>query len=97
MSENILAAQGLGERSNGKENSLHQNRNTVADGMAEQPASSETEGDGGYDNAHLETNDAEKGLDIETISKEIRDLKTELKDVIRTFKETLRKCVEKGL
>lgn len=65
--------------------------------MAELPASFETEGDGGNENELLVTNDAEKGSDIGTISKEIQNLKAELKDVLCTLRESLRSGVKKDL
>lgn len=45
--------------------------------MKEPLAHSETEGDGGQERALLLSNDMDMGSNIEIISKEIQDLKTE--------------------
>lgn len=60
-------------------------------------ANSETEGDSSHKTALLGSSKTEMGSDIEIISKEIRDLKTELKDALHVFGETLRSNVKKDL
>ncbi|KAI3376846.1 hypothetical protein L3Q82_000421 [Scortum barcoo] len=65
--------------------------------MEEPLANRETEGDGGHETTHLTSSETETGSDLEIISKEIQDLKTETKDALRTIGETLRSDVKKDL
>ena len=65
--------------------------------MEEPLANREMEEDGGQDTTHRTASQAGMGSDLEIISKEIRDLKTEIKDALRSFGETLRNDVKKDL
>lgn len=81
----------------GRKTRYAQAKNTVTDKTEEPLVNSEMEEDGGHDTTHLTASEADAGSDLEIISKEIRDLKTEIKDALRSFGETLRSDVKKKL
>lgn len=63
--------------------------------MEELLANLEMEGDRSHEITHLAGSEAEMGLELVIISKEIQDLKTEIKGALCTFGETLRSNVRK--
>ena len=81
----------------GRKTRLAQTKSTTTDEMEEPLANRETEEDGGQDTTHQTASQAGMGTDLENISKEIRDLKTEIKDALRSFGETLISDVKKDL
>lgn len=66
----------------GRKTRLTQAKNTSTDEMEEPLANHVKEEDGGHETTHLAGNEAEMGLELEIISKEIRYLKTEIKDAL---------------
>lgn len=81
----------------GRKTRLAHAKNTTTDESEEPLANREMEDNGGHDTPDLAASEAGKGSELEIISKEIRDLKTEIKDALRSFGETLRSDVKKDL
>lgn len=81
----------------GRKTRYAQATNTATDETEEPLANSGMEEDGGHDTTHLSAGEADMGSDLETISKEIRELKTDIKDALRSFGETLRNDVKRDL
>lgn len=68
-----------------------------ADKMEKLLANCEMETDSGQETTHLAGSEVKMFPDLKIISKEIRELKTEIKDAFPTFGETLRSDVRKYL
>lgn len=65
--------------------------------MEKSLANCEMEADGDQETMHLAGSEAKMFPDLEIIGKEMRELKTEIKDAFRTFGETPRSDVRKNL
>lgn len=78
----------------GKRNRLTKD---IAEELEEPLADREGEEDGGHDSAHSTESEKKTASDLEIISREIRDFKTEIKETLRTFGESLRSDVKEDL
>ncbi len=79
----------------GRKTRVTQTKNTAKDEIEKSLANCVMEADSNRETTYRAGSEAETGSDLEIISKEIRDLKTEIKDAFRAFGETLRNDVRK--
>ncbi len=81
----------------GRKTRVTQTKNTAKDEIEKSLANCVMEAGSDHETTHRAGSEAETGSDLEIISKEIRDLKTEIKDAFCVFGETLRNDVRNDL